>query len=138
MDINPGNYVLEINERCSDSLDPRYNGPFLVVDNRGSNIKVNRERGSKWIHVGRCKLYKRSGATIVAGNQGGTQDEEVQMGSGEIEHGLMEEVNQPQDPESTLTGTHDVLDEIAPREDIERGAESNTPIPRSSAEIPAT
>ena len=34
LDINPGDYVLGRNERCSDSLDPRYNGPFLVVDSR--------------------------------------------------------------------------------------------------------
>ena len=41
MTIKPGDYVLEKNERCADSLDPRFNGPFLVINCRGAKVKIN-------------------------------------------------------------------------------------------------
>ena len=30
-----GDLVLEANERCRDSLDPKYGGPYVVADVRG-------------------------------------------------------------------------------------------------------
>ena len=64
--ICPGDYVLERNEMRTDSLDLRYKGPFQVIDCRGHNIKINRQRGSKWVHKDRCKLYKRGGGEVVS------------------------------------------------------------------------
>ncbi|KAI6650044.1 Retrovirus-related Pol polyprotein from transposon 17.6 [Oopsacas minuta] len=50
--------VLETNERCKDSLDPKYKGPYTVLDVRGANVKIKKKGKLKWIHVSRCKLFK--------------------------------------------------------------------------------
>ena len=60
-EIEPGDFILERNETRTDSLDVRYKGPFEVVARRGANLKIKRDRGSKWVHANRCKLYEGEG-----------------------------------------------------------------------------
>ena len=63
--ISPGDYVFERNERHTDSLDPRFNGPYRVIGRRGADVKIDRGRGPKWIHLSRCKLYRGSRGSDV-------------------------------------------------------------------------
>ena len=62
--------VMLRNETRQDSLDPRYNGPFEVLDRKGPDVKLKiggmiRENSGgrrprvikKWVHLDRCKEY---------------------------------------------------------------------------------
>ena len=59
--IEPADYVMERNETRKDSLDVKYKGPFRVVARRGTNFKIKRARGNKWVHANRYKYYSGSG-----------------------------------------------------------------------------
>ena len=64
-EIEAGDYVLERNESRTDSLDPKYKGPFQVMEHRGANLKIKRGRGPKWVHDNICKLYRGGGNTTT-------------------------------------------------------------------------
>ena len=64
-EIRPGEYVFERNERHTDSLDLRFNGPYRVIGRRGADVKIDRGRGAKWVHLSWCKLYRGSRGSDV-------------------------------------------------------------------------
>eukprot|EP00800_Vazella_pourtalesii_P010949 TRINITY_DN2656_c0_g2_i2.p1 TRINITY_DN2656_c0_g2~~TRINITY_DN2656_c0_g2_i2.p1 ORF type:complete len:269 (+),score=21.55 TRINITY_DN2656_c0_g2_i2:119-925(+) len=41
--LKKGDLILEGNETRKDSLDPKFNGPYTVLDSRGTNVKVEKE-----------------------------------------------------------------------------------------------
>ena len=62
-----------LNETRQDSLDPRYDGPFEVLERKGPDVKLkvgksfqegnggsHREFVNKWVHLDRCKEYHAS------------------------------------------------------------------------------
>ena len=57
--IAKGDLVLVRNEKSKDSLDPKFIGPYSVIEANNANIKVKRKRNTKWIHVSRCKLSEK-------------------------------------------------------------------------------
>ena len=63
--IKVGDFIFERNETRSDSLDPKFKGPFRVMGCRGVNVKIDRGRGPKWIHLDRCKLYKGGEGQVI-------------------------------------------------------------------------
>ena len=56
--LKKGDLILERNETRKDSLDPKFNGPYTVLDSRGTNVKVRKGNTRKWIHASRCKLFE--------------------------------------------------------------------------------
>ena len=50
------------------SLDPKFNGPYNVVDVRGTGIKVQKKKKQKWIHASRCKRFYEGGDTPLITN----------------------------------------------------------------------
>ena len=48
--------MLKVSAR-SDALEPRFEGPYEVLDRRGPDVKLKRQRKIKWHHLSRCKLY---------------------------------------------------------------------------------
>ena len=40
-----------------DSLDPKFDGPFKVIQRRNAIIQVKPKRKNKWVHLNRCKPY---------------------------------------------------------------------------------
>ena len=83
--IKPGDYVFERNETRADSLDPKFKGPFRVIERRGPNLKIERRRGPKWIHANRCKLYEGVGNSIIVNAGVASQPEENVVVTEEIE-----------------------------------------------------
>ena len=63
--IKVGDFIFERNETRSNSLDPKFKGPFRVMGCRGVNVKIDRGRGPKWIHLDRCKLYKGGEGQVI-------------------------------------------------------------------------
>ena len=56
--LKKGDLILERNETRKDSLDPKFNGPYTVLDSRGTIMKVRKGNRRKWIHASRCKLFE--------------------------------------------------------------------------------
>ena len=95
-----GDLVLEANERCRDSLDPKYGGPYVVADVRGANVKIKKGRKLKWIHVSRCKLFKEGCQIPVttrvveqAANTEGPEEKDV-TGGEELHDASLEPIEQ--------------------------------------------
>ena len=40
-----------------DSLSPRYNGPFLVIERRGPDVKLRLANKDRWVHLNNVKKY---------------------------------------------------------------------------------
>ena len=59
--------VLEKNETRKDSLDPKFKGPYLILDIRGTNIKIRTGNKERWIHANRCKLHREFGDEVPDG-----------------------------------------------------------------------
>ena len=59
-----GDTVLEKNETRKDSLDPKFKGPYLVLDIRGTNVKIRTGNKERWIHASRCKLHREFGDEV--------------------------------------------------------------------------
>ena len=61
-----GNFILKINETQRDSLNPKFNGPYKVVDVRGTGIKVQKRNIRESIHASRCKrLYEGGDIPLI-------------------------------------------------------------------------
>ncbi|KAI6661460.1 hypothetical protein LOD99_13332 [Oopsacas minuta] len=58
--LEKGDLILERNETRKDSLDPKFVGPYTVLDSRGTNVKVRKGNRHRWVHAGRCKLFEDS------------------------------------------------------------------------------
>ena len=56
--------MLKVSAR-SDALEPRFEGPYEVLDRRGPDVKLKRQRKIKWHHLSRCKLYSGDTLTLV-------------------------------------------------------------------------
>ena len=54
-DIQPGDYVYLRRAVRNSSLDPLYDGPFLVIVRRGVNVLLKMESGDQNVHLNRCK-----------------------------------------------------------------------------------
>ena len=92
--IAKGDLVLVRNEKSKDSLDPKYIGPYRVMEAKDANIKIKRKRNTKWIHVSRCKLSEKwqSQVTTSVAKQGTiipTREEVVDTESREAEPNTM-------------------------------------------------
>ena len=68
--IRKGDTIMLRNDSKHDSLDPRYRGPYEVMDREGPNVQLHIQRevkdrngrvsirhGNKWVHLNRCKEY---------------------------------------------------------------------------------
>ena len=65
------------NSARHDALDPRYDGPYEVLDKKGPDVKIRirkqarNNRGSrirdreKWVHLDRCKVYSGNSPVVV-------------------------------------------------------------------------
>ena len=62
-----GDMILEKNEPRIDYLDPNFKGPYLVIDVRGTSVKIRKGRKEKWIHISRCKQCRENGGTVSYG-----------------------------------------------------------------------
>ena len=56
--------MLKIGAR-GDALEPRFEGSYEVIDRRGPDVKLKRQRKIKWHHLSRCKLYLGNTLTLV-------------------------------------------------------------------------
>ena len=63
--IRPSNSIfLEVGKR-DNSLSAKFDGPYLALDQKGSNVLVELPRGSKWYHVDRCKRFERKDELFI-------------------------------------------------------------------------
>ena len=98
--VRPGDYILERNEKRVDSLDPKFKGPFLVMECKGVNVKINRRRGPKWIHLDRCKLYRGGEGQIVIPNSRQMSNSDIEIECESVSHD--ENVEAPSEADDDL------------------------------------
>ena len=55
--IERGDSILEKNETRKDALDPKFKGPYKVLDVRDTRVKIQKGRKRRWIHINRCKQF---------------------------------------------------------------------------------
>ena len=56
-DVKSGDHIFLRNDAKTDSLDPRYNGPFKVTATRPPNVTIDTGDGrTKIVHLDRCKV----------------------------------------------------------------------------------
>ena len=78
--------MLKRNSR-GDTLEPRFDGPYEVMERKGPDVKLKMRRKDKWHHLSRCKLYLEGTTTLIPRHVtvgGGTGDggyKENQIGS---------------------------------------------------------
>ena len=84
--IKKGKWVMERNEFRKDSLDPKFEGPYLVLDFRNASIKIQRKNKGIWVHASRCKKYDASGGVVVTTAPIQGETDEMEYSEGE-EHG---------------------------------------------------
>lgn len=53
-----GDYILLRKEKRIDSLEAKFDGPFRVVGQKGTIVKIKVRNKKKWVHVNRCKKYE--------------------------------------------------------------------------------
>ena len=77
--VTNGDYVYLRNDAKSDSLDSRYNGPFLVVNADPPNVTVDMGDGRrKTVHLNRCKVSSRdANSPYRTVSSDGTQQEHL-------------------------------------------------------------
>ena len=56
-DVRPGDYVFLHKEVRQSSLDPLYDGPFLVLKREDANVLLKLGSRDKVVHLNRCKKY---------------------------------------------------------------------------------
>ena len=65
--IRPDDSIfLEVGKR-DNSLSAKFDGPYLALDQKGSNVLVELPRGSKWYHVDSCKRFERKDELFIPG-----------------------------------------------------------------------
>ena len=68
-DLRKGDEVMFKRNRVQDSLSPRYDGPFEVLERSGPDVKLKLETKDRWVHLDNVKRYSGSGhATVPEGN----------------------------------------------------------------------
>ena len=98
--IRTGDQVLLRNNARKDSLEPRFLGPYLVLEHKGSIVKLNLNSRHKWVHLDRCKRFGVEVEQIIALSQdsSGRQREENERPRSETTHEkhtiIQEEVNE--------------------------------------------
>ena len=77
--VAKGDYVYLRNDAKSDSLDSRYNGPFLVVNADPPNVTVDMGDGRRrTVHLNRCKVTSRdANSPYRTVSSDGTQQEHL-------------------------------------------------------------
>ena len=60
-----GDYVFLKRQSRTDSLSPKFDGPFRTLARRAGNVKLRLPRRDKWIHLDNCKLYKGDIPTLA-------------------------------------------------------------------------
>ena len=87
-----GDRVMIRRNKVEDTLSPRFDGPFEVVQRRGPNVKLHLRRKDKWVHLNHVKRYSGTEPTIV------TADHAAATVRGEI-HFQGSEVGPIEDPD---------------------------------------
>lgn len=44
-------------EPSPSALEPRYDGPFRVLQRRGPSVELEFANGNRWVHLNRCRVY---------------------------------------------------------------------------------
>ena len=59
-----GDLVFLKRQAREDSLVPRFDGPYKVLDRNGSDVKLRLPRRDKWVHLDHCKLFEGTTTTV--------------------------------------------------------------------------
>ena len=69
--------ILLKREQRKSALEPKFDGPFRVIQRRGSIVEAKRGRMRQWIHINRCKKcecsMRLSIPPFVEGTSGSTE-----------------------------------------------------------------
>ena len=66
-EVDEGDMVMLKHSIMKDSLSPRYDGPFLVMERRGPDIKLRMTNKDRWIHPNNVKKYSEPVQSMVYG-----------------------------------------------------------------------
>ena len=57
-DLSAGDQILLKREQHKSALEPKFDGPFRIIQRRGPIVETERGRRRQWIHINRCKKYE--------------------------------------------------------------------------------
>ena len=75
-EVDKGDMVMLKSNITKDSLSPRYDGPFLVIERRGPDVKLRLTNKYRWVHLNNVKKYAEPNQSMMHGTsqlQGGNQ-----------------------------------------------------------------
>ena len=118
-DVAAGAQILLKREQRKSALEPKFDGPFRVIQRRGPILEAERSNKRQWIHIHRCKKYE-SGARLSIPPMVGGSSCSTEEGP-DIASGSEVEEQAPDDEEPGY-------DEVEPETALQEG--SNTPLRR--------
>ena len=96
--IENGDKVMVRRNKTQDSLSPRFDGPFEVLQRRGPDVRLRLRSKDKWIHLNNVKKYVGpepamvpvTQMTAAAGEEPQPQESEMELAEGELQAGTEE------------------------------------------------
>ena len=87
--------MLKVNAR-TNALEPRFEGPYEVIDRKGPDVKLRRRKKIKWHHLSRCKFYSERTLTLVPTTRATVGTDPIIEVSGSRQNGVNEATSRDQ------------------------------------------
>ena len=94
MGIEKGGMVL-LKRNAREPLDPKFDGPYEVLETKWPDLKLNIGTKRKWHHISRCKPYLYSTTVLTWQNIGASGNEREDIAR-DIAHDVNGEVTEPE------------------------------------------
>ena len=111
-DTSKGDRVMIKRNQAKDSLSPRFDGPFDVLERKGPNVKLRLTRRDKWVHLDHVKRYEGPAPSLIqATSRGAALEAQLQKAN---QPGTSYEFDEGEQQASGMEGeTVDESNEIA-------------------------